>query len=210
MPSPRILRALEYTLTIVGLTLALWCAVVFVEARHTKNLPVPPPSTAVALPGDAADDAPRPHPPVAAGAWVARLDAPTVHLNATVLEGTSDATLARAAGHIEDTAFPGESGNFGIAGHRDTTFRPVRRIKPGDPLVVTTPDRVYTYRVTRTFIVAPQDVYVLDPADHSTLTLVTCYPFEFIGHAPKRFIVAADLVEQRGAGGSGGAGTARR
>ena len=212
------LRWIERCLWIVGVTLAVWCAVVFAEARRTRNIPVPAPSTLKTLPADPSGPAAATKKdtfrPPAAGAWVARLEAPTIHLAATVLEGTDDGTLARGAGHIEDTPFPGQPGNVGIAGHRDTTFRPVRRIKAGDPLVVTTSDRVYEYRVSKTFIVGPDDVYVLDPADHSTLTLVTCYPFEFIGHAPKRFIVSADLIKEagraEGAGAAGAAGTAGR
>lgn len=189
-----VLRWIERGLWAAGVALALWCAMVLIEARHARNMPVPPPTAAVTLPGDSPDRSARPRSPVAAGAWVARLEAPDIKLEATVLEGTSDATLARAAGHIEDTAFPGEGGNVGIAGHRDTIFRPVRRLKAGDRLVLTTPDHIYQYRVTKTSIVKPDDVYVLDPTEHPTLTLVTCYPFEFIGHAPKRFIVRADLV----------------
>src|ERR1019366_1172085 len=118
------------------------------------------------------------------GSWLAPLDAPSVQLAAAVLEGSDDETLARGAGHIEDTPFPGQPGNIGVAGHRDTTFRAVRHLHVGDPLTLTTSDRVYRYKITRTFIVDPNDVYVLDPTDHPILTLVTCYPFEFIGHAP--------------------------
>lgn len=204
-----ILRWIERGLWAAGVALALWCAMVLIEARRARNMPVPPPAAAASLPGDAPDRSPRPRTRVTAGEWVARLEAPGINLVATVLEGTSDATLARGAGHIEDTALPGEAGNIGIAGHRDTIFRPVRRIKAGDPLVLTTPDRTYQYRVTKTFIVQPDDVYVLDPADHPTLTLVTCYPFEFIGHAPKRFIVSADLIgEEARAGKTRGSGRA--
>jgi sortase A len=118
-----------------------------------------------------------------------------------VLEGSDDATLARGAGHIEETALPGDHGNFGVAGHRDTTFRPLRNIRIGDPMTVTTRDRVFHYRVESTAIVGPDDVYVLDDAGHPTMTLVTCYPFTFIGHAPRRFIVRANLVgsEERAA-----------
>ncbi len=200
MLNREVLRWIERSLWVVGVVLALWCAVVLAEARRTRNMPVPAPSaaTSTSLPGDSAeppDTTTNTFRPPAAGTWVARLEAPSIKLAATVLEGTDDRTLARGAGHIEETAFPGQPGNLGIAGHRDTTFRPVRRIKVGDPLVVTTPDHIYQYRVTKTFIVGPDDVYVLDPADHPTLTLVTCYPFEFIGHAPKRFIVSADLVK---------------
>jgi len=157
------------------------------------------------LPGDAADDTDLGEPGggkplvtarLPTGAWIARLEAPTARLQATILEGTDDHTLARAAGHIEDTAYPGQVGNIGVAGHRDTIFRPVRALHVGDPLVLTTADFVFRYRISKTAIVKPDDVWVLDPAGHPTLTLVTCYPFEFLGHAPKRFIVSADLVSQ--------------
>jgi sortase A len=110
-----------------------------------------------------------------------------------VLEGSDDDTLRRGSGHIEDTPLPGESGNVGIAGHRDTVFRPLKRVKAGDDLDLRTADRVFHYKVSRTLIVNPTDVYVLDPTEKPTLTLVTCYPFEFIGHAPRRFIVQATL-----------------
>jgi sortase A len=190
-PSPTVirflLRWLERGLLLIGASLAVWCAVVLAEARYYSGMPIPPPAPAASPAAARARVVP-------SGGWVARLDAPTVQLSATVLEGTSDATLRRASGHIEDTATPGDAGNFGIAGHRDTTFRPVRLLRAGDPLVVTTTDGVYQYRVTGTRIVNPEDVYVLDPTPHPTLTLVTCYPFEFIGHAPQRFIIHADLV----------------
>ena len=125
-----------------------------------------------------------------------------------MLEGSDDRTLRRGAGHIEDTPLPGQRGNVGIAGHRDTVFRALRGAKTGDALSLTMPDRVYQYRVTRTLIVKPEDVYVLDPTARPTLTLVTCYPFEFIGHAPKRFIVQAELVDEQSgeSGGSSGSG----
>jgi sortase A len=180
-----LLRWLERALLVTGASLAVWCAVALAEAHYYSSMPIPAPIPA--------SSSARPH-VVSPGGWVARLDAPTVQLSATVLEGTDDATLRRASGHIEDTALPGDPGNFGIAGHRDTTFRPVRLLHEGDPLVVTTSDAVYQYRVVSTRIVNPEDVYVLDPTPHPSLTLVTCYPFEFIGHAPQRFIIHADLV----------------
>ena len=137
-------------------------------------------------------------PAPAAGTLLARIESPSLHLSTVVLEGSDDGTLRRGAGHIEDTPLPGQRGNVGIAGHRDTVFRPLRNAKAGDVLSLMTPDRVYQYRVARTLIVQPEDVYVLDPTDRPTLTLVTCYPFEFIGHAPKRFIVQAELVGENG------------
>jgi len=195
--SRTILLWLERSLLVLGCILTLWCAIVIGRMWYYKSMPVPAPTPA-ALPGEAptGTTGTLPHPKVNAGTWLARLEAPSVQMSATVLEGTDDGTLARGAGHIEETPFPGEPGNIGIAGHRDTIFRPVRNLHAGDPLVLTTADRVYRYRIMKTSIVDPEDVYVLDPADHPTLTLVTCYPFEFVGHAPRRFIVHADLVGQ--------------
>jgi sortase A len=193
-----VLLWLERALLAIGVVLASWCAVILIEAHRYSVMPVPPPvaTRSATLPGDTGTASVVGHPAVAAGEWVARLEAPSVHLSATVLEGTDDATLGKAAGHIEDTAFPGDPGNVGIAGHRDTTFRAVRNLHVGDPLVVTTRDYTYRYRISRTHIVNPEDVYVLDPTAHPTMTLVTCYPFEFIGHAPRRFIIHADLIGQ--------------
>lgn len=203
-PEP-LLRCLERGLLAIGIALAVWCAAVLVEARFHKTLPVPPVTVTQTLPGDERGTARRPAP--AAGTWLARLDAPSVQMSATVLEGSDDATLNRGAGHIEETPFPGQSGNIGIAGHRDTIFRPLRRIKVGDPLDLTTAGRVYHYRIAKTLIVDPDAVYVLDPTAQPTLTLVTCYPFDFVGHAPRRFIVQARLVtEEARSGASGGPG----
>jgi sortase A len=202
MRGDTVLRWLERALLIAGFTLGLWALIAAAQTHYYATLPIPPRTVhAAELPGDpgtstaSAAAASRTVPSlVHTGDWVARLEAPSVGLTATVLEGSSDATLARAAGHIEDTAFPGQPGNVGIAGHRDTTFRPVRKLKVGDVLRLTTRDGVYDYRISRTFIVEPGDVYVLDPTDRPALTLVTCYPFTFIGHAPKRYIVRAELT----------------
>jgi sortase A len=201
MTRDNLLRWIERSLLTAGVVLGAWCAAVLVEARFHQAVPVVPlkvTQTAVpVLPGEGGRSAPRPEassaPPV--GSVIAKLDAPSVQMTTTVLEGSDDATLSRGAGHIEDTPFPGQAGNIGIAGHRDTVFRPLRRIKVGDPLDLTTADRTYRYRISKTLIVGPDDVYVLDPTDHPTVTLVTCYPFDFIGHAPKRFIVQAELTE---------------
>jgi sortase A len=198
MTRDSLLRWLERGLLGVGLALAAWCAAVLVEARFYKQLPVPASygplkvTQTVILPGEGGGSTPAPAP--SAGALIGRLEAPTVKMSATVLEGSDDGTLSRGAGHIEDTPFPGQPGNIGIAGHRDTVFRPLRHIQVGDPLQLTTADRRFTYKISKTIIVGPDDVYVLDPTEKPTLTLVTCYPFDFIGHAPKRFIVQAQLV----------------
>jgi sortase A len=184
---------IERALLAAGLALGAWCAAVLLEARFHNQLVVTQTAVPV-LPGDGGDKPGTPSVPApSAGTLLGRLEAPSVQMSAPVLEGSDDGTLSRGAGHIEDTPFPGQSGNIGIAGHRDTVFRPLRRIKVGDPLALTTADRTYRYRVSKTLIVGPDDVYVLDPTKEPTLTLVTCYPFEFIGHAPKRFIVQATL-----------------
>jgi sortase A len=193
------LRWIERGLLTSGVALTAWCALILLEARFYNSLQVPAPAPLTitqTLPGDAGT--PGAHGPVVAappqGAVVGRLEVPSIHLSTTVLEGSDDATLSRASGHIEDTPFPGQPGNVGIAGHRDTVFRPLRYVHLGDTLVLTTSNRIYRYRIRKTFIVGPDDVYVLDPTEHPTLTLVTCYPFEFVGHAPQRFIVQADLI----------------
>lgn len=196
------LRWLERALIGIGAALAVWSALTVAEADFFSTLPPPRHATIARLPGEDAANAASTSTATSraglrAGDWVARLEIPRINLSATVLEGSDDATLGRAAGHIEDTALPGAPGNAGIAAHRDTIFRPVRNLRIGDVMTVTTADGAYDYRVDRTMIVNPEDVYVLDPTGHPTLTLVTCYPFTFIGHAPKRFIAQASLVAKR-------------
>jgi sortase A len=189
-----LLKLLERGLLAFGLALGLWCAVILVRAHQTQNMTLPKVTvTQTVLPGTETSP-PAPVPAPAPGTWIARLEVPSVRLATTVLEGTDDGTLSRGSGHIEDTPFPGRTGNVGIAGHRDTVFRPLRHIHLGDEMKLTTADRVYHYKISKILIVTPDDVYVLDPADQPTLTLVTCYPFDFIGHAPRRFIVQATLV----------------
>jgi sortase A len=122
---------------------------------------------------------------------LAVLRIPRIGLEVAVLEGTDDWTLNRAVGHIEDTPAPGTGGNTGIAGHRDGFFRGLKDVRSGDDLEIETHAVVDRYRVERTWIVSPEDVYVLDPTSSPAVTLVTCYPFYFIGSAPQRFIVRA-------------------
>src|SRR5882672_11625693 len=223
MRTRSVLRWLERGLLIFGVALGAWCAAMLVEARFHDSVPVTGQLTVTqtvvpVLPGDSGDSkSPARGSPALAGALLARLTAPSVHMEANVLEGSDDGTLGRGSGHIEDTPFPGQTGNVGIAGHRDTTFRALRNIHIGDALEYRTADRLYRYRISKTLIVGPDDVYVLDPTPQPALTLVTCYPFEFVGHAPRRFIVRGDLVgeetiaaEAGGAGRAGGAGGARR
>ena len=114
-----------------------------------------------------------------------------IGLEAPVLEGTDDETLNRGVGHIDGTAIPGAAGNLGIAGHRDGFFRGLKDIAPGDTLELETLWGQVTYVVQTIWIVSPEDVSVLDPTPAPSLTLVTCFPFYFVGSAPQRYIVRA-------------------
>lgn len=193
---------IERSLLVLGATLLAWSGLTLLEQSYFQRLPVPAaPAVTAQLPGEnptkrtaAAQSGAS---AVEPGTWLARLEASSVALTATVLEGTDDATLRRGAGHIEGTPFPGGTGNVGIAGHRDTVFRPVRHLKLGDRILLTTADRVLEYRISETKIVNPADVHVLDPMGRPMLTLVTCFPFNFIGNAPQRFIVHAELIQER-------------
>jgi sortase A len=127
-------------------------------------------------------------------AVIGRLEIPNLHLTAMVREGADAGTLRRAVGHIPGTALPGRTGNVGLAGHRDTFFRALRNIQLNDAIELQTDNGTYRYEVESTRIVGPRDVRVLASSGAETLTLVTCYPFYYVGSAPKRFIVRAGLV----------------
>lgn len=126
-----------------------------------------------------------------ASAPLAILRIPKIDLEVAVLDGTDDFTLNRAVGHIEYTAFPGQNGNVGLAGHRDGFFRGLKDVKKGDTLELETLTGRDKYRITDIWIVNPDDAQVLDPTPEPSVTLVACYPFYFVGHAPKRYIVRA-------------------
>ncbi len=125
---------------------------------------------------------------------IGRIDIPRIGLSAVVFEGTDKVTLRRAVGHVAYTALPGQRGNVGLAGHRDSFFRPLRNIVLNDIITVTTVRGEYRYRVASTRIVSPYAVDVLDSGQTEILTLVTCYPFYFVGSAPSRFIVRAERI----------------
>jgi sortase A len=131
---------------------------------------------------------------VASPLAVIRID--SVHVDAPVLEGTDDLTLNRGVGHIAGTALFGENGNIGLAGHRDGFFRGLKNIRVGDRIDLEEPGRIKTYVVERLEIVDPENVSVLRSSSRPSLTLVTCYPFYFIGAAPRRFIVHAVPIDR--------------
>jgi sortase A len=125
------------------------------------------------------------------GVPIGRIVIPRLGMRAMIVNGTAATTLRRAVGHIEGTALLGGEGNVGLAAHRDTFFRGLRDIRKGDTIEIDTLQGAYEYVVDATRIVAPDDTAVLDASARPTLTLVTCYPFDYVGSAPRRFIVQA-------------------
>jgi sortase A len=136
----------------------------------------------------------RERPAMVSGSMVGRLEIPRIKVSTIVREGSDETTLKRAAGHISSTALPGDRGNVGIAAHRDSFFRNLRHVREGDSIRMETMWGTYEYVVDSLEIVSPQNVEVLASTPSPALTLVTCYPFNFVGHAPKRFIVHARQV----------------
>ncbi len=130
------------------------------------------------------------------GALFGELEIPRIGIDTIVLQGDDSTILRLAAGHIPYTAMPDDSGgNVAIAAHRDTYFRPLRFIQANDLIVIKTPAGIHQYRVQFTRVVRPGDIALLDSTGERTLTLVTCYPFYFIGPAPNRFIVRAAAAD---------------
>lgn len=144
---------------------------------------------------------------------LAVLRIPSINLEVPVLEGTDEYTLNRAVGHIDGTPGPGQPGNVGIAGHRDGFFRGLKDVHEGDAIELNRQQEINRYVVDEIIIVSPKDVSVLRARSKASLTLVTCYPFYYVGSAPQRYIVhasIADLAErpraQRQASSAGPAG----
>jgi len=126
---------------------------------------------------------------------VAKLEIPRIGLSVIVRDGTDAWTLNRGVGHIMGTSYPGSDGNIGIAGHRDSFFRELRHVQSEDELVLTSPDgSVQRYRVDEVRIVSPSEVSVLADRKRPSVTLVTCYPFSYIGSAPQRYVLTASRV----------------
>ena len=126
---------------------------------------------------------------------LAVLRIPRIGLEVPVLTGTDEWTLDRAVGWVEGTARPGEAGNVAIAGHRDGFFRGLKDVRPGDVLELAIPGGSRSYRIDRIRVVHPQDVADLGQTAIPTVTLITCYPFYFVGSAPERYIVRATLAD---------------
>ena len=131
------------------------------------------------------------------GDTIARLSIPRLHTELYVMEGDDDAELRRGPGHLPGSAMPGSDGNVVIAGHRDTHFRVLKEIRDGDEIILKTGRGEFRYRVDGTSVVSPSDTSSLKSSTDPILHLVTCYPFYWVGAAPKRFVVEARLAESR-------------
>jgi sortase A len=128
------------------------------------------------------------------GETLAKLKIPRLEAELFVIEGDGPRELRRGPGHLSGTALPGEKGNCVIAGHRDTHFRVLKDIREGDDIVLQTDAGQYLYRVRKMHIVSPENTSALRPTSTAALNLITCYPFYYVGSAPKRFVVEAQLA----------------
>ena len=129
------------------------------------------------------------------GEVMGQIEIPSLELRAVIVQGDSPELLRRGVGHLLDTPLPGAWGNVALAGHRDSFFRPLRHIQTGDEITLrTVRGEAFHYRVESTSVVSPTDVEVLKPSNRKELTLITCFPFNFVGSAPNRFIVRAFKV----------------
>ena len=133
-------------------------------------------------------------PKLVEGAAIGEVRIDRIGMRAVISQGESDAVLRIGAGHLADTPWPSQPGNVVIAGHRDTIFRPLRNVREGDIVDVTTETTIAHYKVVSTRVVPPTDLSVLEPSSGNTLTMITCYPFGFVGQAPERFVVRAEQV----------------
>jgi sortase A len=200
-PVSRPLRWLERLFLIAGAGALIWCAVIVSggvlaqrDAQDALEIAMAVDELTRSSPTLAQPEVPSPRPPLVVGAVMAALSIPRVQLSAIVLHGSDARTLQRGPGHLERTAVPGDAGHIVVAGHRDSFFRPLRHIRLADDIFLETRDGHFHYRVTSLRVVAPREVSVIAPTSEETLTLITCYPFWVLGHAPDRFIVRAARV----------------
>jgi sortase A len=137
------------------------------------------------------------HPDLAEGDLVGRLEVPRLRISVMVLQGVEDRTLVAGAGHVPGTPSPGSDGNVVIAAHRDTFFRTLERVVPGDRIQIDTATWRHEYIVESTEVVDPYETRVMESRGRRELTLITCYPFYFVGPAPRRFVVHARPLEDQ-------------
>ncbi len=184
------LRTASGVLLLIGMVAVGYAAYAIESARtyqaaHERTFEATPPSAE-----------PRVAEPPPEGSTLGRLQIPRLGLRVMVVQGDSPQILGRAVGHLPETTLPGEDGNAALAGHRDTLFRPLRGVRPGDEITFETASRVVRYQVDWMLVVPPSSVEVLQSSGVRELTLITCFPFDFVGSAPNRFVVRAREVSQ--------------
>jgi len=199
----RILGAIQFVSLAAGVCLLSWPLLVSVESvwaqwsggRELAAAKRPAHETIVQpRPLTSGSSAPR------RGAVVGRFEVPRLNLSYVLLQGTDNRTLDKSIGHIEGTGTIGEAGNIGIAGHRNTHFRKLEWIRRGDEITLSSPaGEQFRYRVEWVRLFDPEAMEVLDPGHGPAVTLVTCFPFEYVGSAPLRFVVRALPDEETGA-----------
>jgi sortase A len=186
-------------------TLALACAVVVgavvvdrsaFQLRAGSALAAPAGQSSSVSPGSGSDHSAPTATPQATRPFVARLEIPGLGLSALVVDGVDETTLRRAVGRIPASSRPGEPGDVALAGHRDTDFRALEGLRRGDLLRLRTAEGPYEYRVESIRVARPTRVDLLAPEGHPTLTLITCYPFRYVGAAPLRYLVRAREVSR--------------
>ena len=195
---PSRLQALQRLFTVLGLLLLAWYGVVTGQSiRYQQRESA---TLQRALEGHPTEDPTikRPRPAVPTSRTrpdhqlIGRLEIPRLNISVMIVDGDDLATLKRAAGHLPDTPLPWEFGNSAVAAHRDSFFRHLEDIRLNDRLILTTPHGTFRYEVAKLRVVDPDDLSVLAQTGRSSLTLVTCYPFRYVGPAPRRFVVRAD------------------
>jgi sortase A len=187
-------RCLEYALFVIGFVILGYCGASWINSRvqqyrgnrELDRALVYKPVYRPSVPGVRA---PERHIPD--GGLIGKVEIDRLHLSAVVFQGTDASVLDHGVGHLDGSPLPGQSGNVVLAAHRDTFFRGLKDIQKGDVVSVVTDSGTRNYSVESTEVVPPDQTSVLDATDTPTLTLITCYPFYYVGHAPKRFIVRA-------------------
>ena len=185
-------RLVGLVLVVIGLAATLVTGVALVSPKsiqpdYSEELPRVHTEAATSSPSSRAETE-----TLGPGSPIGVLEIPRLGLSSVVIEGDETAALMLGVGHLSDTPFPWHGGNSVFAAHRDTFFRGLGKIRPHDVIRFRTADMEFTYRVQGTEIVQPTDLEVIAPTKSATLTLITCYPFTYIGPAPKRFIVRAE------------------
>jgi sortase A len=201
-PLRRILKWAQRGLLACAILLLGYCGFVLVDAwlfqrresRDLDRLLRDQRAASEGTPQPESSASPKGAPAAATDGLIGGIEIPRLLLSAVVVEGIDKATLQRAVGHIPGTALPGEPGNVGLAGHRDTFFRPLKDLRIKDEVQFSTLKGNFKYEVESLRVVEPEDVGVLAPSGENVLTMVTCYPFYYVGPAPQRWIVRARQV----------------